>query len=304
MERETFEDVHHVGDAELGRPDVARGPRPVQPAGGHLGGQIRGKSPSGVDLGDPIVGVAADPLGDRVGRIAHGLVFVGQSAVHVGECRGRGRVTPTVVPMTSTALHQWLPDGAPELAPSADLADARATIASLTPGSGAPRRHQADVLRFIDEHPDALHRSCLVGHLTASAWVVSHDGGRGLVMYHSKIQRWVQPGGHADGDANLAAVALKEASEESGIDGLMVWSEPIDIDIHLFVNRKQTEPDHLHHDLRFLVRAPEGALASGNHESEELRWITRAELHDDDLALDASTIRLAESGFTVAQRLS
>ena len=184
-----------------------------------------------------------------------------------------------------------------------DLGVSRRIIDDFDPADGAQTVHRQAVLDFIDEHPDALHRSCLVGHLTASAWVINHAGDRGLIMYHSKIQLWVQPGGHADGDANLAAVALKEASEETGIVGLEVYSSPIDIDIHLFVNRKQTEPDHLHHDLRFLVRAPEGAVEAGNHESEALRWITEDELADVSLGLDESTIRLALSGFAMARRL-
>jgi 8-oxo-dGTP pyrophosphatase MutT (NUDIX family) len=195
---------------------------------------------------------------------------------------------------------RWLSDNNPDLHPLTDLAMSRAIISDFTPGDEAQAIHRADVLDFIDDHPDALHRSCLIGHLTASAWVVDHSGRRGLIMYHSKIRRWVQPGGHADGDANLAAVALKEATEETGIAGLEVWSVPIDVDIHLFVNRKQAEPDHLHHDLRFLVRAPQGAVERGNEESEALRWITAEETLDPALDLDTSTIRLARSGFTVA----
>ncbi len=204
----------------------------------------------------------------------------------------------------STSLHEWLRVDSERLEQSTDLAMARAMIDGFSPGAAATQRHRSDVLAFIDAHPDALHRSCGVGHLTASAWVVDHRGDHGLVMHHSKIRRWVQPGGHADGDANLASVALKEATEETGIQGLEVWTAPIDIDIHLFVNRRQSEPDHLHHDLRFLVRAPEDAVVSGNHESEELRWITAADLRSVELGLDESTIRLAESGFEAARRLA
>ena len=105
--------------------------------------------------------------------------------------------------------------------------------------------------------------------------------------------------------ADLARVALTEASEETGIEGLEVWTVPVDVDIHLFVNRKpgSTEPDHLHLDLRFLVRAPEGAVAVRNHESEALRWITDDELDDPALSLDESTRRLARRGFGLARSL-
>lgn len=204
----------------------------------------------------------------------------------------------------SRAPAAWLRQDATLLAPSGDLGEAVATIDDYEPANPAQRRCKADVLDFIGLHDDALHRSCGPGHLTASCWVVNHEGNRGLILYHAKIKRWVQPGGHADGDANLAAVALREATEETGIEHLEVWPTPIDIDIHLFVNRAQVEPDHLHHDLRFLVRAPAGARFSGNHESEELRWVELAELNSAELDLDVSTVRLAEAAFVTVDVLS
>ena len=195
--------------------------------------------------------------------------------------------------------------GFDDLPTSDELALARSMVAAFEPTEELQWRHREDVLTFIDEHDDALHRSCLPGHLTGSAWVVDHRAERGLVLHHAKIQRWVQPGGHADGEADLARVALTEATEETGIDGLQVWTVPVDVDIHLFVNRKpgSTEPDHLHLDLRFLVRAPHGAVAVGNHESEALRWVTDDELDDADLSLDDSTVRLARRGFALARSL-
>lgn len=182
-----------------------------------------------------------------------------------------------------------------------DLAVATATVRAFAPSDRTQAVHRQRLLDFAARHPDALHRSCLAGHLTASAWVVSHDATKGLVLLHRKIGRWLQPGGHADGDGALAGVALREATEETGIDGLEVWTEPVDIDVHLFVNRKRTEPDHLHFDVRFLIRAPQGAAASRNHESEALRWIERHELDEPELALDASTRRLARYGFDLAR---
>jgi len=197
---------------------------------------------------------------------------------------------------------------AAELTSSVDVLVARRIVEDFVP---SPSR-QADqrsiqstnrnqVLAFIDEHHDALHRSCLTGHLTGSAWVVDHTAERGLILHHAKIQRWLQPGGHADGNANLAGVALNEATEETGIAGLEVWTAPVDIDIHLFVNAKSAEPDHLHFDVRYLIRAPRGAVVVGNHESEELRWVGDTDLCDPDLGLDASTVRLAEAAFALAR---
>jgi 8-oxo-dGTP pyrophosphatase MutT (NUDIX family) len=198
---------------------------------------------------------------------------------------------------------QWYRSDAPELQPSDRLADAVAAVESFTPTGPAQAEARRQVLDFTSEHDDALHRSCLTGHLTGSTWVVDHVGRRGLVLLHAKVGKWLQPGGHADGDGCLAAVALREATEETGIDGLEVWSEPIDIDVHLFVNRKGTEPDHLHLDVRYLVRAPEGAVEVGNHESEALRWIEPGELTSAEFDLDDSTQRVARHGFALAQRL-
>ncbi len=197
---------------------------------------------------------------------------------------------------------------AAELTSSVDVLFARRIVEDFAPSRSCQAddrsiqsRNRDQVLAFIDEHHDALHRSCLTGHLTGSAWVVDHTTERGLILHHAKIQRWLQPGGHADGDANLASVALNEATEETGIEGLEVWTAPVDIDIHLFVNAKSSEPDHLHLDVRYLIRAPRGAVFVGNHESEALRWIGDAGLCDPELGLDASTVRLAEAAFALAR---
>lgn len=184
-----------------------------------------------------------------------------------------------------------------------DLAAATALVKTFVPRDRIQAVHRRRLIGFASRHPDALHRSCAPGHLTASAWVVNHDATQGLVLLHRKIGRWLQPGGHADGDGSLTGVALREATEETGIDGLEIWTEPVDIDVHLFVNRRHPEPDHLHFDVRFLVRAPRRAVMRGNHESEELRWIGHDELTEPELGLDASTRRLARYGFDLARTL-
>ncbi|WP_419945372.1 NUDIX hydrolase [Candidatus Poriferisodalis sp.] len=181
------------------------------------------------------------------------------------------------------------------------LAEAVETVKRFTPRDRIQAQHRRRLLAFAARHPDALHRSCETGHLTASAWVVNHDATRGLVLLHAKIGRWLQPGGHADGEPTLWGVALREATEEIGIGGLEVWTEPIDVDVHLFVNRRDREPSHLHFDVRYVVRSPPGASPLGNHESDALRWISSDQLTDADLGLDASTRRLARYGFSVAR---
>lgn len=185
----------------------------------------------------------------------------------------------------------------PALAPIADLAVARATVAAVDDAVLAAER--ARILRLVDTRPDALARTCRPGHLTGSALVVDAEAGRVLLLLHRKLQRWLQPGGHADGDANLAGVALREATEETGIAGLAVWPVPIDLDVHRVA--PPAEDDHDHHDVRFLVVAPPGARAVGNHESDALRWAAEDELVG--LGADPGLVRLARSGLALAASL-
>ena len=197
----------------------------------------------------------------------------------------------------------WYRAGDPQLAPTDGLAAATAVVEAFVPSERAQADARRQVLLFAEAHDDALLRSCAEGHLTGSSWVVDHEGRLGLILLHAKTGKWLQPGGHADGDGCMAAVALREAAEETGIAGLEVWDQPIDVDVHLFVNRNGTEPDHLHLDVRFLVRAPVGAVVRGNHESEALRWISPADLASTELALDASTQRVARHGFGLAGKV-
>ena len=185
----------------------------------------------------------------------------------------------------------------PSLAPRTELAVARAHVEAAGPDIDEALRKQ--VLAFVDDHPDALHRSCLEGHLTGSAMVVDPITGRFLFLLHAKVGRWLQPGGHADGDASLPGVALREATEETGIDGLRVAVPAIDIDVHLF--EAPGEMSHLHLDTRYLVVAPPGAVATANHESRGLRWAGIDDL--DDLDLDPGTHRLAHRALAAVAAL-
>jgi 8-oxo-dGTP pyrophosphatase MutT (NUDIX family) len=124
--------------------------------------------------------------------------------------------------------------------------------------------------------------------------VIDSAGERALLTFHAKLGKWLQLGGHCDGDANLAAVALREATEESGIEGLAIDPMPVDLDVHTIPARKG-EPEHLHLDTRFLVHAPEGARERASAESLELRWFTREEA--EDLDTDDSVRRLLRIAF-------
>lgn len=175
--------------------------------------------------------------------------------------------------------------------------DALTAAVALLDALDDPAR--AEFLHFTSEHHDALLRTCAPGHLTGSALVLEPVRERMLLLHHRKLQKWLQPGGHADGDGNLAAVALREATEETGIEGLRVVVPAIHLDIHRV--EPPNEPPHLHYDVRYLVLAPERAVAVGNDESTALRWVSLDEL---DALTDEPGLRLlARRALDVARAL-
>lgn len=92
---------------------------------------------------------------------------------------------------------------------------------------------KTDMITFIKEHENCFERTFEVGHMTASAWLLSKDHTHALLLHHKKLNRWLQLGGHCDGNPDVLAVAIKEAQEESGIQGIVAADPAIfDIDIH------------------------------------------------------------------------
>ncbi|MEZ6013775.1 MAG: NUDIX hydrolase [Planctomycetota bacterium] len=180
--------------------------------------------------------------------------------------------------------------------PVDDLAFARAIVAGYAPWCAAQGVERARILDFIDAHPlDAHQRECVPGHLTGATILVDAARERVLLHHHAKLDRWLQFGGHADGDANLRGVAWRETVEESGIVPAWVSEAPIDLDVHEIPARpargdRGAEPLHLHLDVRYLAVAPDGAAYVRSDESHALGWFTRAEA--ERLDLDDSIARL------------
>jgi 8-oxo-dGTP pyrophosphatase MutT (NUDIX family) len=130
-----------------------------------------------------------------------------------------------------------------------------------------------EIAEFVQREAACAERSLRGGHLTGSAWVVNREGDKVLLLHHRKLRKWLQPGGHADGEMNLLAVALREAREESGLVTLAPVSTAIfDVDIHAIPARGD-EPEHLHYDLRFAIVADEDERLRINEESNSLLWM-------------------------------
>ncbi len=135
---------------------------------------------------------------------------------------------------------------------------------------------RAVFLEHLELHPDGVWRACRPGHITASTLVVNADRTEVLLTLHRKIKGWLQLGGHCEpGDASLADAALREATEESGIQGLVLSEGPAQLDRHAV----RCHPEGSWHlDVEYLAFAPPGARHRISEESADLRWFPVDEL--------------------------
>lgn len=141
--------------------------------------------------------------------------------------------------------------------------------------------------------PNAFEHYFNQGHFTGSAWVVSQDAKRVLLTHHRKLNRWLQLGGHADGNLDLRQVALREAEEESGLSGLNIESAIFDLDLHA-IPAYGVEPAHWHYDVRFVVWAGVDEKFKVSSESHDLAWWPIDEvLCNAEGKTDASVQRMA-----------
>jgi 8-oxo-dGTP pyrophosphatase MutT (NUDIX family) len=145
---------------------------------------------------------------------------------------------------------------------------------------------------FLEVHGErAFERSLTPGHITASAWIVDPERTAAVLLHHRKLARWLQLGGHVDGDPDVRRAALREAREESGLRTLRMISETIyDIDVH-HIPAHGTDAAHEHYDLRFALEADPREPLVRNGEAHDVRWIALGEL--ERYAIDDSVRRLA-----------
>jgi len=163
-------------------------------------------------------------------------------------------------------------------------------LSTFVPRSDAERFTVEMTRGFVSVHTNVLHRSNLQGHLTASAFIVDPERTRFLLVHHRKLGKWVQPGGHADGEADLFAVAAREAREETGLRRLEGERRVFDVDVHTIPPRPAI-PAHLHYDVRFLFIAdPREELRPNGEECLEVAWRDRRNVS----GLESSVLRMVE----------
>ena len=141
------------------------------------------------------------------------------------------------------------------------------------------------MIRWLTNDETVFSRDNLTAHMTASAWVVTPDRSRVLMAYHKLYDSWAWLGGHADGEQDLAAVAQREAMEESGLESVrLVTPEPISVEI-LTVDghekRGRYVPSHLHLNVTYLFEAdPDAPLRSKPDENSAVAWVLMDRIED------------------------
>lgn len=139
------------------------------------------------------------------------------------------------------------------------------------------RVYAAQFLELL-EHPNAFQRDHLPGHITGSSWIVDPSRNFVLLVHHGTLNKWLQPGGHADGEENVLKVALREAEEETGVKRFNILQEDFfDIDVHPIPERAGF-PEHLHYDIRFLFEVDKSEKVTVSEESHDVAWVAVREL--------------------------
>lgn len=165
-------------------------------------------------------------------------------------------------------------------------------LAAYTPCDSRDAQQRDKIREFVEAHSDCFERSLLEGHVTGSCWLMNAELDSVLLTHHRKLDRWMQLGGHADGDSNILRVALKEAGEESGVSGIVALRPDIfDLDIHTIPARADV-PAHLHYDIRFVLLAPKGCELSVSEESHQIAWVAIEDL--EKLTQEESMLRMRD----------
>jgi 8-oxo-dGTP pyrophosphatase MutT (NUDIX family) len=158
------------------------------------------------------------------------------------------------------------------------------------PRDNRERRMLECLRRFVCDHDDCFERTLAPGHITGSAWVVDLERKYVLLTHHVRLDKWLQLGGHADGEPDVLKVALREAREESGLEKICPVSDKIfDVDVHEIPARGD-EPAHYHYDVRFLLEADRTHTLNLSEESKALEWVKLDQVQN--LTWEESVLRM------------
>jgi hypothetical protein len=163
-------------------------------------------------------------------------------------------------------------------------------LLTYQPATPLELRAREQFRSFVAMHADCFERTLAIGHVTGSAWVIDPLGRSALLTHHRKLGRWLQLGGHADGNDDVRAVALQEAREESGLHEIVPAAPGIfDLDIHA-IPARGAEAEHLHYDVRFAFFGDPAVPVIAGEESHEVAWVALADI--EQYAVDDSVRRL------------
>lgn len=153
---------------------------------------------------------------------------------------------------------------------------------NYVPHTPTEAQHHSNTVAFVKRQPQCWQRSTVEGHITASAWIIDPAHDHALLVHHRKLDRWFQPGGHIEDDADLFGAARREAQEECGLPTLTpVVPAIFDIDVHA-IPANSKEQQHLHYDIRFAFYADPHAPLVVSAESKAVRWFPLETLLADD----------------------
>ena len=146
------------------------------------------------------------------------------------------------------------------------------------------------ITAFVSEYDNFYSRELSIGHITASAWIVDESQSHALLLHHGKLNKWLQPGGHIEDDADILAASIREAREETGVDVNPHSEKIFDVDIHE-IPARLSEPAHFHYDIRFLLIADMTAPLLVSSESKDLAWVDLSDI--ETLTQEESVLRMA-----------
>lgn len=164
-------------------------------------------------------------------------------------------------------------------------------LAAHQPHDDTERRMLERLQRFVQDNSECFSPALQAGHITGAAWILDFARRHVLLTHHLKLNKWLQPGGHAEEEVHPLAIALREAREESGLALIHPLSDRIfDVDVH-WIPARGDQPEHFHYDIRYLMEADRALPLRVSSESRALAWVKLIEVRQ--WSREESIVRMA-----------